>query len=74
MLLAEVVQQIVVFFLFFPFANDEGAGETVAEIVLRGGGFACFGLGAGGEFRVGLVGGDLGGGGHGRSSSLRYLV
>ena len=44
--------------------NREPASQAVAEIVLRGGGFALSGFRAGGALRVYLIGGNLCRGGH----------
>ena len=49
------------------FGDDEvGGGEPVPAGVLRGAGFAGLGAGARGKLGVGLVGGELGFGWHGR--------
>jgi hypothetical protein len=51
--------EAVEFIFVFPGQNREVPAETVARAVLRRDGFSFFGFRAGGELRIGLVGGDL---------------
>ena len=60
-LLLELGQEFEEVVLRFRWQHPEFArrGETVTEVVARGGGFPGFRFGAGGELRIGLIGGDL---------------
>jgi hypothetical protein len=69
----EVEEKIVVGGVVFRREDDEGAGEAVMEIVVDDGGEAGPGLRAGGELRVGAIGGNLCGGGHRGEDSFRFV-